>query len=478
MASCARSTQPPVAATEQTAETADTSAIDTASNDSSTPDTAVNASDTAADPTVSAPSSDTNSEISSADAEISAGETAAPNPSDEQLAAEQAAENDNSQVNTENAGISDASGNTTSGMTAPEMTPIQKLIAEQHYAEARNLALKALREGETSDSSEFWAAVESDPLLTQTLFSEVKPHGTNSISALGGGSTVSFKYKDSADENAKAALKPDQDLRQTMYRSGIAYYRLCQILGCSFDTPVSRPAKFSKADFNTLYNASDSSKNKGYRAKFEHLIWEKENGTTYLYTSYKEWISPFASFPIEATGVWSPLLKNPNAKLPEVRTFLKNILSGGRPGAVSDLGKLTEYAGNLTTRDLLQQISDIILLDYLTNNWDRFAGDQSNFGANCHFQPGGIIAIDNDAAFPAWHAPRVVRRLNMVEMFSRDLVNNLRVLDENVLFDHLFPNATKEEKKSFQRFSERRRDALKYIDGLIQKKGEDRVLVF
>ena len=117
-------------------------------------------------------------------------------------------------------------------------------------------------------------------------------------------------------------------------------------------------------------------------------------------------------------------------------------------------------------------------MDYLTNNWDRFSGDENNFGANCHFQPGGIIAIDNDAAFPPWHAPRVVRRLNLVEMFSRDMVQNLRVLDPDVLLNHLFPNPTKEELKSFERFKERRIDALKYIDGLISKKGEDRVLVF
>ena len=360
----------------------------------------------------------------------------------------------------------------------PELTPIQKCLAEGDFAGARKLAMDDLIYGNGSDSSEYWSIVEQDPMLSHTLDEEVQPHGTNSISALGGGSTVSFKYNDSADESVKAALKPDQDLRQTMYRSGIAYYRLCQILGCSFDTPVTRPARFTKANFNALYNASDSSKNKGYRSKFEHLIWAKEDNATYLYVGYKEWISPFTGFPIEVTGVWSPYLKNPEAKLPDVRTFLRNLLAGSRPGADRELGKLTEYMGNLTTRDLLQQISDIILLDYLTNNWDRFAGTQDNYGANCHFQPGGIIAIDNDAAFPSWHAPRVVRRLNLVEMFSRDLVTKLRTLDPDELLKHLFPNPNREELKSFERFKERRRDALKYIDDLIAKKGIDRVLVF
>lgn len=374
-----------------------------------------------------------------------------------------------------------AAGNVTGPeITEPavELTAVQKLIAAGEFKAARDLALKDLREGNARNDSEFWAAVEADPLLTRTLDEEVRPHGTNSISALGGGSTVSFKYKDSADESAKAALKPDQDLRQTMYRSGIAYYRLCQILGCSFDTPVTRPVRFSKADFNTLYNASDSSKNRGYRSKFEHLIWATENGTKYMYAGYKEWISPFDGFPIEVTGVWSPYLKNPATNPPDVKPFLRSLLAGARPDAPKPVTKLVEFAGDMTTRDILHQISDIILVDYLTNNWDRFSGDVNNYGANCHFQPGGIIAIDNDAAFPPWHAPRVVRRLNLVQMFSRDLVANLRVLDPDKLLHHLFPDPTKEELKSFERFKERRIDALKYIDGLIDKKGEDKVLVF
>ncbi len=360
----------------------------------------------------------------------------------------------------------------------PELSEVQKLTTAGDHAGALKLALASYREGKTENSSEIWEAVEANPMLMHTLYDEVKPHGTNTISALGGGSSVSFKYVDSEDEAAKAALKPDQDLRQTMYRSGIAFYRLCQIVECSFDTPVTRPVKFSKSDFNALYNASTSSKNKGYRSKFEHLLWATEGSTKYLYAGYKEWISPFTSFPIEATSAWSPYLKNPDANVPDLKTLLRNILQGGRPGAVKELNKLVEYAGDMTSRDLLQQISDIILIDYLANNWDRFSGAADNYGANCHFQPGGIIAIDNDAAFPAWHAPRVVRRLNLVEMFSKKLVQNLRMLDEKELFEHMFPEPTKEERQSFERFKERRRDALKYIDKLIEKKGEDKVLVF
>ena len=358
-----------------------------------------------------------------------------------------------------------------------ERSEIQQRIDAGDFVSARKLALDNYKSGQ-SDDTDFWAAVEADPLLNETLEETVKPHGTNTLSALGGGSTVSFKYQDSADASAKAAIKPDQDLRQTMYRSGIAYYRLCQILGCSFDTPVTRPVKWKKDDFNTLYNASTSPKNGPYRSKFDHLIWAKENGQRILYAGYKEWIPSFIGFPIEVTSAWSIYQRPGTTKYPDLRTFYKHILVGGRPNAINDINKLLDYSQNLTTRDILKQLSDITLVDYLTNNWDRYSGAQDNYGANCHFQPGGIIAIDNDAAFPAWHAPRVVKRLNLVQTFSRELVDNLRLLDPDKLLSHLIPNPTKEELRSYERFKERRRDALKYIDGLIMKYGEDKVLVY
>lgn len=364
------------------------------------------------------------------------------------------------------------------GVELPDFrSEFQKLMDAGDFAAARKVALDNLKSKKTDDR-DFWAAVEADPLLNETLDATVRPHGTNSLSALGGGSTVSLKYQDSADESAKAAIKPDQDLRQTMYRSEIAYYRLCQILGCSFDTPVTRPVRWTKSDFNTLYNASTSKKNAGYRSKFEHLIWANEGGNKVLYAAYKEWIPTFIGFPIEVTSAWTIYERPGTTKYPDLRTFYKNILAGGRTNAMHDLSKLIEYTGDLTTRDILQQLSDLTLIDYLTNNWDRYSGAQDNYGANCHFQPGGIIAIDNGAALPAWHAPRVVKRLNLVQTFSRDLVYNLRALDPDKLLEHLIPNPTKEELKSYERFKERRAEALKYINGLINKYGEDKVLIY
>jgi len=324
----------------------------------------------------------------------------------------------------------------------------------------------------------YWKAFDSDPLFGAAFVTDLRPDGKNALAALGGGSTVSFRYQ--VNDTTIAAIKPDQDLRQSMYRSGVAFFRLCEILQCSFAIPESTVVRFTRNDFNALWAASKSTKNAGYKSKFVHLIWETENGLPVLYAVYKEWIPDFVLFPIEVTSAWTPHLGTQTTRLPALPQFFTQILAGAKPSTQRLQPKLLAWseAHNLTTQAILQQISDLILIDFLTNNWDRFSGDQDNYGANCHFRSGGIIAIDNDAAFPPWHAPRVVRRLQLVKRFSKQLVQNLRDLNPDDVYPRLFPNPTKEEIVSLQRFTERRQEALDYIDNLIQQHGAENILAF
>ena len=57
-------------------------------------------------------------------------------------------------------------------------------------------------------------------------------------------------------------------------------------------------------------------------------------------------------------------------------------------------------------------------------------------------------------------------------------MENLRLLNPDELMSRLIPDPTREELKSYERFKERRKGALHYIDNLIQKYGEDAVLAF
>ncbi len=352
---------------------------------------------------------------------------------------------------------------------------VSVMIAEGRYDEARKLVRHDADKGNTRAREDYWRAFDADPRYGASFTRTVRPEGNNSLHALGGGSTVSLKYK--VNDTTIAAIKPDQDLRQTMYRSEIAFFRICEILGCAFDVPENVPVRFKKSDFNALYATNASGKNAGYRSKFEHLIWANENGEQYLYATQKEWITPFSGLPVEQMGNWRSVVE-PDGTHIELRDLLKRMLAGGRPTDINNLSKYTDWTKDLSTKDFARQLSDLMLLDFLTNNWDRFSQDPGNYGANCHIQPGGIIAIDNGAAFPAWHAPRVVKRLDVVKVFHRDLVTRLRALTPETLNDRLFPNPTKEEKKSLQRFWERRDQALKHIDQQIAKYGEDAVLAF
>ncbi len=353
---------------------------------------------------------------------------------------------------------------------------VRMLIAEARYDEARQSVRKAADNGDTDAIALYWRALDADPLYGATFVRTIKPDGNNSLSALGGGSTVSLKYKEGV--NTLAAIKPDQDLRQTMYRSEIAYFRLCEILGCSFDVPKNVPVRFRREHFNALYAASTSTKNAGYRSKFDHLIWVKEDDTKVLYATFKEWISPFTGFPIENTDTWKQVVQPDGVKDVELESLIKRVLVAGRPSDYNNFSKIKNWTNDLSMTDFARQLSDLMLVDFLTNNWDRFSGAADNYGANCHIHPGGLIAIDNGAAFPAWHAPRVVKRLEFVRVFNRDLVRRLRALTPEMINHRLFPNPTKEEKKSLQRFWERRDQALKHIDEQIKKYGEDAVLAF
>ena len=353
---------------------------------------------------------------------------------------------------------------------------VRVMIAEGRYSEARKLVRKEADRGDAAALENYWRAFDADPLYGASFVRTIKPDGNNSLGALGGGSTVSLKYKEG--DTTLAAIKPDQDLRQSMYRSDIAFFRMCEILGCSFDVPQNVAVRFKQSDFNALYAASKSLKNAGYKSKFVHLIWKNENGSKYLYGTYKAWVNPFTGFPIENTGTWRTIVEPDGIGRLELPELIKRVLAQGRPSDMANYTKISGWTRSLSTKDFARQISDLLLMDFLTNNWDRFSGDANNYGANCHIHPGGLIAIDNGAAFPAWHAPRVVRRLELVKVFHRELVNRLRAITPEMINDRLFPDATKEEKKSLQRFWERRDQALRHIDAQIAKYGEDAVLAF
>jgi len=355
------------------------------------------------------------------------------------------------------------------------------LVDAKAYAAARELAFDGLDRYPEDEALRVASdrAIDEDPVLLPPTPLLLTPSQADSIKALGGGSTVTFKLV-VAGQNV-AALKPDQDLGQSMYRSEIAFYRLCVLLRCSFRVPYNAPLEIEKGDFETLYSRVDSDKQSGYRSKFIHIKWHTgEDGATYLLATWKEWVPEFTGFPIEATSTWTSwVTAGSHSDLEEkVADWLPKLAEAAGPRGWTNNKARVGYAGEMTVRTLAQQISDVLSMDYLSNNWDRFSGDPELYGANCHMEPGGLVAIDNGAAFPPWDTSRVERRFKLTQRFSRRFVLALRRLDHDKTQERLFPGANTDELKRFEIFWGRRQSLLDRVDALIKEHGEDEILAF
>jgi hypothetical protein len=360
---------------------------------------------------------------------------------------------------------------------------VEQLVLVGRFPIARDLAQAALDRFYPDDSLAAAAdlAIDRDPLLLPPTIHAMTPDkDLTAIKALGGGSTVTLRLLDG--ERTIGAFKPDQDLGQSMYRSEVAYYRLCALLRCSFRVPYNAHVRIERAAFSTLYARIDSDKQRNYRGKLSHMTWtlDPQDGLDYVHGTLKEWVPDFGGFNIEVTEAWSPFLKldtSTSALKQDAATLLRLVTSLSPPDAPS-IGGLYRRLEGVTIRQLVQQLSDLLVMDFLTNNWDRFSGYTELFGANCHVEPGGVIAIDNGAAFPEWNTPRVAHRLKLTQRFSRRLILSIRRLDRDQTLARLFPNPTKKEIKRFDIFWARRAELLTYVDALIAHHGEERVLLF
>lgn len=132
---------------------------------------------------------------------------------------------------------------------------------------------------------------------------------------------------------------------------------------------------------------------------------------------------------------------------------------------------------------LARQISNMIVLDYLIGNWDRFSG------ANAQGDREGrnLLVRDHNVAFyvplPKAQHRRLMQRLRRVQRFSRTTVERLEALDGQALSNALVrsddpPGYTALDPKQQAEVLERRRALLSYIAALIAQYGEDRVLLF
>lgn len=356
-------------------------------------------------------------------------------------------------------------------------TAAQELLTEHRYADARALlhVARAKAPKDKTLTALLTKAIDQDPAFAPRVATLKAETDIDQIMRLGGGSTITLKLVKGDD---LSAFKPLQTRRQSNYRSEIAAWRLCEMIGCDFQIPYNRPVRISRADFDKLYSKDDK-KQRDYAANFKDLQWEQADGASFLYGTQKSWVPHFTKFPIEDTETWQPWLAIRDRKNSLERPLNENLRRWLRDDATSaSYRPVLNEADGVTSAALARQLSDMLVFDFLVGNWDRFSTVRAYWGANCQFSSGRLVSIDNGAAFPAFPPGRVEANLLKVERFSRSMIFGLRSLDRDRTYALLFPEPGPQDAKRFEQFWKQRDRVLSRVDALIAKHGEDKVLSF
>jgi hypothetical protein len=209
-----------------------------------------------------------------------------------------------------------------------------------------------------------------------------------------GHTSVVFKLE--LANGKKAAFKPNARKVRGRYRGEVATYRLARALGITNVPPACLRTFDAKAMSAALASNADASRRFG-----EEAIVEDGHVTGVVIP----WIEGLHFWPLEKEPLQS-----------EVRSWLA-------AGAEIPPAKL----------ELARQASDLVVLDFITGNWDRYSGE--NVGLDSTGTR--VLFIDNDAAFmdgpPKAELARNKARLEETARFSRPLVASIRALDADRL---------------------------------------------
>jgi hypothetical protein len=262
-----------------------------------------------------------------------------------------------------------------------------------------------------------------------------------------GGMTLSLRID--FDNGARAAFKPDQTNRQSNPRREIAAFRIDRLLGLD-RVPPAIGRRFS---IDEIVGAVQGDERRGLpRLDKEAIV---KNGEVRGELSW--WIPVIADgkvggYPIDSTD--------------GIVTWRRMLQPGGTIPAKDRL--------------LVQQISDMIVFDFLIDNIDRWSGNNAKTSADGRV----LYFMDNTMAFGTKKRAHTKSHtyLNRVHTFSKRLITALRGLtaddlraalaDDTGPFDELLTGG------EIAAVIARRDLILDYVDALIAEHGEDKVLAF
>jgi len=261
-----------------------------------------------------------------------------------------------------------------------------------------------------------------------------------------GGTSISLRID--FENGARAACKPSQIHIHSQPRREVAAYRVNRLLGLSSVPPaVGRRFRFSD-----IVDHLDSANHR------KRVIAEgapEKDGTVLAELSW--WIPVLKEARIEGFTIDST---------DGVVTWKRYLAQGG---PVPD-----DVAG------IVSQLSQLVLFDFIINNADRWSGGNvkaSDDGRVLYFMDNTMSFGDDDNGHT-----KTRTYLERAQKFSRRMVDRLRKLEHDQLraafttdiepFEFLLTDA------EIKSVLARRDYAMRYIDRLIEKYGEEAVLVF
>jgi hypothetical protein len=245
-----------------------------------------------------------------------------------------------------------------------------------------------------------------------------------------GSTSVNFHLTLASD--VEAAFKPRSSTHGDAYRAEIAAYRLNRLLGLNRVPPaISRTIPRAQ-----LHLAQDT------------VVAVERDGSVRGAAIY-----------------WVPVL---------------------RDSRIDQERERARWAGWLRQRGVIppeqnvraEEISTLIVFDFLTGNWDRWSGQNVPMDASGH-----LVYRDNNGGFSepfgAQMLAGVMRHLRLVQKFSRGVIDRARALTEASVQaemaldgDPVHPPLTAQQIQSLLR----RRDTLiAYVDDLVRRYGESNV---
>ncbi len=270
-----------------------------------------------------------------------------------------------------------------------------------------------------------------------------------------------------------AFFMPQNEEYPGNHMNELAARRLCALIGCRVRIPDARVAFLQQEALFTVAKRSPQS-----RTWMKTSVMTGRGPEAKLYGVWAQLPAESAPFAIEHTALWSEWLKASGGK--DDNKSAAESLSALTDARVrrKEIKELRLLVGERTVKWLAQQVSETIVLHYLTNSWHHFAADQKNFGRFVTLTESGFQLSDFGESFSEGQDEVMLKRLQEVERFRPELIATLRHMDLEKTRTFMFSQFedSPEAKIRWTRFTERRRALLQHVDTLVAKHGADKVL--